>query len=306
MTIQQLYYFRAVAELLHYTKAAEELHITQPCLSYNIKEVEKELGCKLFYKSGRNVKLTKYGTVFLRRVNAALDELEKGKEEINLMVNPKGGSIVIVQASAVSIAYMPFLIEKYFRSEDGNKVKVSFIENPTEKIISVLNEGIADVGFGSYIKDESLNYYPVYWEPLVAIVGIGHELERKEEVSIEELAQYPFIQYETSCGIRRLVDDLMRNYNVSLNVACEAIDNVIVTQMVSSHLGVSIVPKRFSDPYYKVRGLNIKNEEPKLLFYMMWPKNKKLSPTVRRFVDFVKSLDSAETTREMESKGILY
>ena len=306
MTIQQLYYFKTVAELQHYTKAAEDLNITQPSLSYAIREMEKELGCRLFYKSGRNIKLTKCGTVYLERVNAALDELQQGKEEIQAIVNPKGGNIVIVQPSAVSVAYMPLLIEKFFRSEDGNMIKVSFVETPTEQVIAALKEGRADVGFGSYFKDDSLYYHPVYWEPLAAIVGTKHELANEEEITISQLAQYPFIHYEKSCGIRGLIDDLMRSNEVSPKVVCEAIDNVIVTQIVSSHLGVAIVPERFANPFYKVHRLRIKNEDPQLMFYMIWPKNKKITSATRRFIEFVKGLDYNETTQEMEERGMLY
>lgn len=79
MNLQQLIYFRKIAELQHYTKAAEELHITQPCLSHAISELESELGVPLFYKSGRNIRLTQYGECYLSHVQAALDALDSGR-----------------------------------------------------------------------------------------------------------------------------------------------------------------------------------------------------------------------------------
>ena len=78
MNLSQLYYFRKLAELQHYTKAAKELFITQPTLSGSISSLEQELGVSLFQKAGRNVELTKYGAEFLKYVNASLEQLDKG------------------------------------------------------------------------------------------------------------------------------------------------------------------------------------------------------------------------------------
>ena len=77
MTLQQLRYFRALAETQHYTRTAEKLMVSQPSLSYAMAELEKELGAPLFRKQGRNVLLTEAGRPFAARVNKALDELEE-------------------------------------------------------------------------------------------------------------------------------------------------------------------------------------------------------------------------------------
>lgn len=78
MNLSQLYYFRKLSELQHYTKAAKELYITQPALSDAIRSLEKELGVPLFQREGRNVKLTRYGKEFSAYVHDALRELDKG------------------------------------------------------------------------------------------------------------------------------------------------------------------------------------------------------------------------------------
>ena len=78
MTLDQLYYFRKLAELQHFSKAAAELYISQPSLSYSIKNLEKELGAPLFQKNGRNVVLTKYGKEFYNYVAEVLTQLETG------------------------------------------------------------------------------------------------------------------------------------------------------------------------------------------------------------------------------------
>ena len=89
MNMQQLHYFKKIAEMEHYTKAANALSITQPCLSYAISELEKELGAPLFYKTGRNIKLTRYGDMFLIHVKNALGALDMGKSRNSRIGQPQ-------------------------------------------------------------------------------------------------------------------------------------------------------------------------------------------------------------------------
>lgn len=85
MTLAQLQYFKTLAHVLHYTRAAEQLHIAQPSLSYSISELEKELGVKLFEKEDRKIRLTSYGEQFLPYVENALAVLAEGSEMLHQM-----------------------------------------------------------------------------------------------------------------------------------------------------------------------------------------------------------------------------
>ena len=93
MNLNQLYYFKTLAELEHYTKAAEKLNISQPTLSHSISSMEKELGANLFEKQGRNVVLTKYGRIYMFYVENALTQLELGKNQIERLVSEGGGHV---------------------------------------------------------------------------------------------------------------------------------------------------------------------------------------------------------------------
>ena len=82
MNLNQLYYFKTVAQLQHFRKAAEKLNISQPSLSLSISNLEKELGTYLFERQGRNVSLTKYGEIYLEYVKEALSILEIGEKKL--------------------------------------------------------------------------------------------------------------------------------------------------------------------------------------------------------------------------------
>ena len=93
MNYNQLVYFSTLAHIEHYTKAAEILGISQPSLSHAISNLENELGIYLFEKQGRNVRLTRYGKIYLSYVDSALDELEKGNKQMNRFSDIESGTI---------------------------------------------------------------------------------------------------------------------------------------------------------------------------------------------------------------------
>ena len=101
MTLDQLYYFRKLAELQHFTKAAAELFVSQPSLSFSINNLEKELGASLFQKKGRNVVLTNHGKEFYKCVDDVLNKLDDGV--VKLKNNVKNAS------NKISIAAIPIL-----------------------------------------------------------------------------------------------------------------------------------------------------------------------------------------------------
>ena len=116
MNLSQLYYFRKLSELQHYTKAAKELYITQPALSDAIRSLEKELGVPLFQKEGRNVKLTRYGREFSVYVHDALRELDKGIEVMHEYVGKLSGTLSIGGLYTITGDYLPALFRAYHDS----------------------------------------------------------------------------------------------------------------------------------------------------------------------------------------------
>ena len=95
MNLQWLYYFNTIAELEHYTRAAERLHVSQSNLSHAIKELEEELGAELFERKGRNIKLTKYGEIFQPYVQKTISSLEEGISTLKEYIDPNVGTIVL-------------------------------------------------------------------------------------------------------------------------------------------------------------------------------------------------------------------
>ena len=138
MNLSQLYYFRKLAELQHYTRSAKELFITQPTLSGSISSLEQELGVSLFQKTGRNVELTKYGAEFLVYVNAALEQLDKGVAIMKgYSGESDGGTIDLGCIITVQTDYIPQLLNMY-RQDSDHEYEFNISQNHPRYYLKIL------------------------------------------------------------------------------------------------------------------------------------------------------------------------
>ena len=130
MNLRQLQYFKTIAELEHYTRAAEKLYVSQSNLSHSIQELEDELNVEFFVRKGRNIKLTKYGELFLPYVSQALNLLDTGVARLQDYINPNSGTVVM--ACFPSLAeFAPELIVRYLSETNRVGVRLQFNQEAT-------------------------------------------------------------------------------------------------------------------------------------------------------------------------------
>ena len=145
MNLQQLEYFKTIAETENFTSASNLLSVTQPALSKAISKLEEELEVPLFEKSGRNIKLTRFGKMFLIHTNSALLEINKGIKELKEITNPNTGSISISSTSSIGTYFMPFIISDFLNKNPNTKFQ--FSHESVKNIICDLKSGKIDLGF---------------------------------------------------------------------------------------------------------------------------------------------------------------
>ena len=126
MNLSQLKYFVTLARLEHYTKAAEELEISQPSLSYAMTMLEQELGTKLFQKKGRNIVLTKYGKFFLDYVEQSLQTLELGVRKTKSMTGQTKGRIDLAYIYTLGSEFVPRIVGDFLRSHEELDIQFHF------------------------------------------------------------------------------------------------------------------------------------------------------------------------------------
>lgn len=215
MNLSQLYYFRKLAELQHYTRAAKELFITQPTLSGSISSLEQELGVSLFQKAGRNVELTKYGSEFLEYVNAALEQLDKG---IAIMKGYSGegdgGTIDIGCIITLQSDYLPRLLKEYTKVNDRETV-FDINQKPSQELIEGVLENRHDVAFCACDgSEEGIVKIPVAEQLLVVSMSSHSPLASKQFLTPDDLRDQPLITYRDEVPIGASMKHLLDGFGL--------------------------------------------------------------------------------------------
>lgn len=192
MELRHLRCFLVVAEELHFSRAAERLHIDQSPLSRTIKELEKELDVELFVRSTRSTQLTPAGKLFLERVPQVFTALEHSKDAIRSWKRGYRGQLRIAQADFGTSTRFPALLNRCHNTFPG--IDIRLFEVSESQLINGLHAGIYDAGFShTAISDRSLATEHVLSEPLVAVLPVSHPLLTYDRIPLDKLKSYPLV-----------------------------------------------------------------------------------------------------------------
>ncbi|WP_071396119.1 LysR family transcriptional regulator [Bacillus tuaregi] len=287
MNLKQLHYFRVLAGYEHFTKAAEQLSITQPSLSHAISELEKELGTYLFEKHGRNIRLTKYGRFFLQYVERALDELEKGEKKLHDITCPSRGVIDVAFMYHLGPHFVPNMIQAFSQKDEYKNVRFTLSQGSNHKIFSDLKAGKVDIAFTLLDESESeIAFTPLFEQEMVAVVPYNHPLARYDRIDLEDTASYPFVMFKQNSDIRTIIDRLFESVGVIPQIACEMDETDVIAGLVSVNFGMAIMPRSLSLANHNVKLLSINHPLASHEIYMACIKNRYLCPATEAFQQF--------------------
>lgn len=254
MELRHLLYFKTVAETLNFTRAAEQLHISQPPLSRQIKELEQELNVQLLDRNHKRVTLTDSGKYFKRKVDEILQTLEEAKATAKQIHNSISGELKIGYISSVYQSDMAEVLKSMHDVFPFSKA--SLYEVPTLHQIRDLEIGNLDVGIlRAPVTSDQLSIKSLYFESFVlAIPAADPHLDEKQDLKLF-LKNRPFIFFNK---------DYAPNYHQKLLEICQRIgftpditheaNNVhSILQLVEANLGVSILPKTLKKQYGNMR-----------------------------------------------------
>ena len=246
MNLSQLYYFRKLAELQHYTRAAKELFITQPTLSGSISSLEQELGVSLFQKAGRNVELTKYGAEFLKYVNASLEQLDKG---IAIMKGYSGegdgGMIDLGCIITLQTDYLPRLLNGYSQVNE-HKTEFNINQKPSQDLLSGVVAGKHDVAFCAFDPsfDAHLQQIPVVEQQLVVAMSPSSPLASKPYLTLDDLRNESLITYREEVPLGKSVKNLLDGFGIE-NVRFAYEDESILAGFAANGTDVALLLDTF-------------------------------------------------------------
>jgi len=289
MELRHLRYFVTLAEELHFGKAAEKLHIAQPPLSQQIRQLETELGFELFHRTKRNVQLTQAGEVFLREVQQILQQLQQAIQIGQQTSRGEAGKLVVGFVSSVAYNILPDVLKNYRNFVPG--VSLELHELTTDQQLNWLREGRMDVGFiRPPVEDKEFIWEIVFQESLMVALPETHQLANQSHISLTSLANEAFILFprKLAPGLYDLIISLCQKSGFSPNVVQEAIQMQTIVSIVAAEMGVAIVPASLQNlqrtgVVYK----HIKEPTPKVSIAIIW-RSSDTSSTVQKFLEIVR------------------
>ena len=288
MTLLQLQYFQALAQILHYTKTAEALHISQPSLSYAINGLESELGVKLFEKKDRKTVLTHYGEQFLPFVEQAMSALEEGKSVVNRMSNEGDKSLNLGYFHSLTATLIPSIMEAFYEEKENRSVRIHFTEATPDELAQMVQSGALDLAFSPRKEADAENVH-VMNQPLYLAVPTGHPLSSKKAVTFADFSNEPLILLQRSSVLRKQIDEGYREQGLKSKPILEVKECNVALQYVRLEFGVAVIPEVPSADIGRVVMLPILDGDKEYArpVYLFQSNKRKLSKTAELFRSFV-------------------
>ena len=220
MELRHLRYFIAVAEELHFARAAERLHIEQSPLSRAIKELEHVLSVQLFERTTRSTRLTWAGQVFLEDVRRVFITIDQAKASVKAAATGYRGILRIALSDSVAQPRLAALLARC--REEEPDVEIRLFEKPLSQQIKGLRSGLYDAGFAqSDDVGQGIVAEPVWSDALVVAVPARHPLLAHKRIPLEEVLRYPLVlcQPEMCEGYCRQIEAVLRSANTQPIVA---------------------------------------------------------------------------------------
>lgn len=293
MNLDHLRYFVKLSELRHYTRAAEQLCISQPSLSHAISQLESELGVPLFEKSGRNTVLTRYGEEFLECAQRSLGILDAGME--SLQRSAKGEGVVRLGfLRTLGVDFIPKLTSDFIAADPNSGVEFSFHSDLSSGLIDGLLQHKFDLVFCSEPeKSLGLTATPVTSQKLVMIVPNGHPLADRESIGLAETLGYPAVWFAKGSGLRKVVDGMYEQVGGKPISVIETEEDEVIAGLVAAGFGIAVVPDMDMLHKLDISVLEITSPPYHRDFFMAWDDSVFMSPAAQRFRSFVLGRASA-------------
>jgi DNA-binding transcriptional LysR family regulator len=270
----QLRYFVAVAEHLHFGRAAAALHISQPPLSRAIRALEERVGTTLFARTRRRVELTPAGARFLEEARRTLQQLERAVLELRGMAAGERGRLRIGFVSLADYGVLPGLLKGFKAARPGVQLALREMLSPEQS--AALAAGELDFGLllPPVAESEGLEHLVVQRERFVVALPARHRLAASHApLAMSELAGESFVMVprEIAPGLYDIVSGLAARAGFSLNVAQEAIQMQTVVSLVSSGLGAAVVPASIANLGRRgVAYRRLSDRHPALELWLAW------------------------------------
>lgn len=285
-TFRQLEVFEAIARLGNFTRASEELHLTQPTVSMQMKKLSDAVGLPLFEQIGRQIQLTDAGRELAVTAREILQSLENYDMAVAEMQGLKKGKLRLT-VSTTAKYFAPRMLGEFSAMHPG--IEVSLKVTNRQKVLDRVAENLDDL----YILCQPVSHIDLVARPflenlLVVLAHPDHPLAKERNIPIERLAQEPFLIREVGSGTRMSVEQAFAAHGVKLNIRMELGSNEAIKQAILGKLGISVLSSQTlgegpGEPVVlDVQGFPIVRQ-----WHIAYPSGKQLSVVAKAFLEYL-------------------
>ncbi|HIH2744779.1 TPA: LysR family transcriptional regulator [Burkholderia lata] len=305
MDLRHLRCFLAVAEELHFARAAERLHIEQSPLSRTIKELEEELGVVLFARTTRNTRLTRAGKLFLEHVRRVFAALDQARDSVKSAANGFHGQLRVALSDGITPSRLPALLALCRQEEP--EVEIRFFEVPLSQQIKGLHDDLYDVGFAQSNEcGDGIVAIPAWSDTLMVALPDRHPLLAYKRIPLDELLRYPLVLCDPHVceGHAKHIERLLRRTETEPLIAERVTSCGLMMALVSAGfaLGLAgaahIAASRESGVVARPLALRV----PPLTTYLL-RLDRDPSDELARFIERVQTIKSLELPRPMQGRN---
>lgn len=286
MNLQQLYYFRKLAEVQHYTEAAKALYITQPSLSDSIASLEHELSVSLFQKKGRGVQLTKYGQEFYEYVNQALGILEHGIAAVREKSDSVTGTIDIGCIPTLLGDFLPNALDLYH--EKCPQVSFNIFNEKSIPVAEGVSAGTYDIGLCSMVENkDDLVFVPITYQEFVVIVRNDHPLAVHDSIELTALKGYMLSTYRDTIPIGKTIRKILKEKGMEAVYSYD--DEISIAGRINHSSKTAIVADTpFLKQFDNLKKIHL-TDVPKdtRMLYLVYSKKNFITAAVEAFANFM-------------------
>ena len=290
VTLRQLRTFKTVADLTSFSAAAQRLKLSQPSVSYQVKELEETLGLPLLDRLGKRVQLTEAGNVLYNYARRMLDVLDEATVVIEEMRGIQRGTLRVGASTTVGIYLLPAALGAFKKLHPGLVISLE-IGTRARVQDQVLRNELDLAVVGPALKDPELAIIPFLSDELAVVAPAGHALAGRRGLTLKDLADQPFIMREAASGSRLSLEKAARKAGAKLRVAMELGSNGAIKHAVESGLGLAVISRYATALEFSsgrlveldVRGFPIRRD-----WHIVHLRRRKLPASVLAFIDFLK------------------
>ena len=241
-TLRQLRVFASVAKHLSFIRAAEELKLTAPAVSMQIKELEAAVGLPVFDRTSRQVSLTMVGEYVLAHSRRVLSAMRDAEDLVARFRGLKSGRLDVGMVSTAEY-FLPRLLAEFHREHPGVVIRLQ-VANNRDQIVALMQEGDIELAImGRPPQGWPNRAEPFAMHPHVLVTAVDHPFARMESVPAEALAEEGFIVREPNSGTRAALDEFMRTHHMTPRIVMQMSSNEAIKQAVMAGMGISVLSR---------------------------------------------------------------